>query len=67
MSNKELFNQIVKSGNPQQVIQNMAMSNPKLRNLINLLQGSKMTPKQFFYHYAQQQGINPEQFINTLK
>ena len=31
------------------------------------MQSSNMTPKQFFYNYAQQNGINPDEFINSLK
>ena len=34
---------------------------------MQLYNGSNMTPRQFFYQYAQQKGVNPEQFINSLK
>lgn len=42
------------------------MKNPKLNNVMNLLQCSNMSPKQFFYHYAQQNGVNPDQFLNSM-
>jgi hypothetical protein len=45
----------------------MAMSNPKMQNVLQLFQNSNLTPKQFFYQYAQQQGINPDQFLNSFK
>lgn len=49
------------------MVQNMMQSNPKLQNVMNIFKGSKMSPKQFFYYYAQQQGVNPEEFLNSLK
>jgi hypothetical protein len=30
---------------------------------MQLMRSSGMTPKQFFYDYAQQQGINPDEFL----
>ena len=59
--------QILNSSNPQEMIQNMISSNPKLQSVMQLFQNSKLTPKQFFYQYAQQNGIDPDQFINSLK
>jgi len=43
------------------------MNNPKARSLVQLFQSSGMTPKQFFYQYAQQNGVDPEQFLNSLQ
>ena len=62
-----LVKQFFNSSNPQQFIQNMVSNNPKLQNVMQLFNGSNMTPKQFFYQFAQQKGVNPEQFINSLK
>jgi hypothetical protein len=49
------------------MIQNMILSNPKLQSVMQLFQNSKLTPKQFFYQYAHQNGVDPDQFINSLK
>ena len=54
------------SNNPQQLLQNMLNNNPKLNNVMQLMKGSKMTPKQFFYYFAKQKGINPDEFIKSL-
>ena len=62
-----LLSQFLKSSNPESFIQNMAMSNPKMQNVLQLFHNSNLTPKQFFYQYAQQQGINPDQFLNSFK
>jgi len=49
------------------MIQNMISSNPKLQSVMQLFQNSKLSPKQFFYQYAQNMGVDPDQFINSLK
>ncbi len=45
----------------------MIAQNPKLKNTIEMLNASKMSPKHFFYQYAKQNGVDPDQFINSLK
>ena len=62
-----LLSQFLNSSNPKEAIQKMVMNNPKMQNVLQLFQNSNLTPKQFFYQYAQQNGINPDQFINSLK
>jgi hypothetical protein len=37
-----------------------------MKNVMQLMQNSGKTPKEFFYNYAQQNGINPDNFINSL-
>ena len=54
------------ANNPKEAIQNMVMSNPKLQNVMQLFQNSNLSPKQFFYQYAEQNGVDPDQFINSL-
>ena len=62
-----LLSQFLKSSNPKQTIQNMVMNNPKMQNVLQLFQNSNLSPKQFFYQYAQQKGVDPDQFINSLQ
>jgi len=57
---------LLNSSNPSELIQNMIKSNPKMQSVMQLLNTSGMSPKQFFYQYAQQNGVNPDQFINSL-
>ena len=64
--NNGLLNQFLNNPNPKQFLQNMVMSNPKAQGLIQSLNSSNLTPKQFFYQYAQQQGIDPERFLSSL-
>jgi len=44
----------------------MIANNPKARNLIQLFNNSRMSPKDFFFYYAQQNGVDPNQFLNSL-
>ena len=62
-----LFQKFMSSSNPEQIIQNMIMKNPQLNNVMSLMRASNMTPKQFFYYYAQQNGVDPDQFINSMQ
>ena len=65
--NNNLIKSIFNSNNPQEAIQQMINTNPQARNLVQNFQQSGLTPKQFFYQYAQQKGIDPDQFLQSLK
>lgn len=58
---------LLNSSDPKSFIQNMIKGNPQAQNLINTMNTSGLTPKQFFYQYAQNNGVNPEQFLKTLQ
>ncbi len=58
---------LLNSNNPQSFIQNILKNNPQAQNLINLMNNSGLSPKDFFYQYARQNGVDPDQFINNLK
>ena len=65
-SMKELFKAMANGGNPANVIQSLVQSNPKMQGIMNMFNSSGMTPKDFFYQYAQQNGVDPNQFVNSL-
>lgn len=56
----------MKSSNPTEIIENLINQNPVLKNLLSSFNSSGMSPKDFFYKYANSQGIDPDQFINSL-
>lgn len=62
LSLKSLLN----SSNPNELIQKMISQNPKLNNVMQMMQNSGKTPREFFYQFAQMKGINPDQFLNSL-
>jgi len=57
--------ELLKNSNPNSIVQTLLNNNPKMKNIMQLMNSSGMTPKQFFYQYAQQNGIDPEQFLNS--
>lgn len=60
-----LKNLINNSSNPTSFVQNLIMNNPKVKPIMESFNSSGMSPKQYFYHYAKQQGIDPDQFLNS--
>ena len=64
-SNLNQIQDLLKGSNPNSIVQNIVSKNPQLKNVMQLLNSSNMTPKQFFYQYAQQHGIDPDQFLNS--
>ena len=67
MQKNNLLSNFLNSSNPEEALMALAKSNPKMQNVLQLFQNSNLTPKQFFYQYAQQNGIDPDQFINSIK
>lgn len=53
-------------GNPQQAIQQIASQNPQAQVLLNQMQQSGMTPKQFAMQYAKQNNLNIQPLINMM-
>ena len=66
-SRNDLLKQVLNSSNPKELLDSLLKSNPQLQNLMQSMNSSGMTPKQFFYSYAKQNGIDPNQFLNSLK
>lgn len=63
----DLLKTFLNSSNPNELINSLISKNPQLQNLMQLYNSSGLTPKQFFYNYANSKGINPDSFINSLK
>ena len=63
--NLNQIQELLKNSDPNSLVQNMILNNPKLKPILQLYNSSGMTPKQFFYQYAQQKGIDPDQFLNS--
>lgn len=72
MSSQQVTTSLKNNPNPNQnsglmnFLQRMSMQNPQMQNAMELYKASQMSPKQFFYHYAQQNGIDPDQFLSSF-
>lgn len=64
---KRMANMLKGKSNPQQMLQMVAQQNPQMSQIMNMVNGSGMSPKQMFMNMAQQQGIDPNSIVNMLK
>ena len=62
----DLLKQILNSSNPTELLNSLISNNPKMQNVMQLMKSSGMTPKDFFYTYAKQNGIDPDQFLSSM-
>lgn len=65
--NNNIINFILQSaGNPQQVIQQMINQNPQAKILMNQMQQSGMSMRDFTLQYARQNNINLQPILQQL-
>lgn len=66
--NLQQFMQMMKSGgNPNQIMQMMVQQNPQAKEMLNTLNSSGMSAKQFFMQMARNKGIDPSSITNMLQ
>lgn len=63
----ELIRAFKNSSNPMEFIQSLITQNPQMNNVFQQYQKSGMSPKEFFYQYAQQNNLDPNQALNSLR
>lgn len=63
---KDIYKMLSTSNNPLQLFQNIAQNNPNMKPIIDLLNNG-YSPKQVFDSLCKQRGINPQEFINSLR
>jgi hypothetical protein len=64
---RNLSTAINSGNNPISVLNMVSQQNPQLAAVMNMVSGSKMSPKQLFNMAAKQRGIDPNQIVNILK
>lgn len=65
--NNNIINFILQSaGNPQQVLQQMINNNPQAKILMNQMQQSGMSVRDFTLQYARQNNINLQPILQQL-
>lgn len=63
----QTFKALQNSNNPEQFMQNLMQTNPQVKQVMQMIQNSNMSPKDLFYSMAKQKGIDPEQILNQLR
>ncbi len=63
---KNMMSMFQGGGNPQAMLQNMMAKNPQLQNVMNTVNNSDMSPKDFFMKTAKEKGLNPDDIMKQL-
>lgn len=64
---KSMMQMVKAARNPQAMIHVMAQQNPKMQQVMQFVQQNGGDAKTAFYKLAEQQGVNPDDILNTLK
>ena len=62
---KSMYQLLMNSQNPMRMFQQMAVQNPRLRPIVDMLRNK--SPQEVFNSLCQQKGINPDEFIKSIK
>ena len=64
---KQMMNMLKGVKNPNQLITSMMQQNPQMKQVMNLVNNSNMSPKDLFYKMAKEQGVDPEEILKQLR
>ena len=53
--------------NPQAMIQQLAMNNPQMRQVMSVINENGGDPQKAFYALAEKRGVDPQEILNMLK
>ena len=64
---KNMMGMIKASGNPNALMQQMAMTNPNYKQVMEYVNQNGGDPKKAFFQMAQEKGVNPESILSMLR
>ena len=64
---KQMMGMLKTAQNPQAMLNQMMMNNPKLKEVMDLVNQYGGDPEKAFYSLAEQKGINPQEVLDMLK
>jgi len=64
---KGLMNQIKAAQNPQMMLNQMLVNDPRFASIIDVIKNNGGDPKTAFFNLCKQQGIDPQAILNQLK
>ena len=67
LSQNNMINMLKNIKNPQQLIMNMANSNPHVANVLKEVQANGGNAKDLFYRKAKEMGVDPNSILNNLR
>ena len=62
---KNIYRMLTTRGNPMQLLNQMAGSNPNMKPILDLI-NKGANPQDIFNDMCKQRGINPEEFIKSI-
>ena len=63
---RNMYQAFQNAKNPMALFQQMAMRNPQMQQIANMLKQGQ-NPQQLFENICRQRGINPQEFIKMIK
>ena len=67
LSQNNMISMLKNIKNPQQLIMNMANSNPQVASVLKEVQANGGNAKDLFYRKAKEMGIDPNSILNNLR
>lgn len=63
----QMMQMLKMSKNPQMMLQQMMQTNPQMKQAMDYINANGGDPKQAFYKLADEKGVDPEQFLNSIR
>ena len=67
LSQNNIISMLKNIKNPQQLIMNMANSNPQVASVLKEVQANGGNAKDLFYRKAKEMGVDPNSILNNLR
>ena len=64
---KQMMQMVNASRDPQGMIRQMMMNNPRMQQVMQIVNQHGGDPKQAFYEIAREKGVDPDEILNMLK
>ena len=64
---RQMMNMVRSAQNPQEVLNQLAMNNPQLKQVMDIVQKHGGDPMAAFKATAEEMGVNPNEIMNMLK
>lgn len=48
-------------------LMNMLQNNPQIKNVMDMVKNSNMSPRELFYQKAEEMGVNPDDVLKILQ
>ena len=64
---KQMMGMVSGSQNPSAMLNQLAMNNPNLKQVMDFINQNGGDPQKAFYALAEQNGVNPQEILDILK